>query len=462
MTTKQYNMRYLWWISLVATLGGFLFGYDWVVISGAKPFYQSFFSLTSESDVGWAVSCALVGCFAGAILSGLLSDKFGRKRLLIAAGIMFTVSAIGTAMAQTFNAFVLYRILGGIGIGLASNLSPMYISEATPASIRGRFVSINQLAIVIGILIAPLINLLIAEPVGLEAGQSEILNTWNGQSGWRWMFAAEAVPAALFIVLMMLVPESPRWLMKNGQKEKAKEVFKHIGGQEYSDREIKEVEETLINEVKQVHFGELFEKKMLLVLLLGVFLAVFQQWCGINTVFLYAHEIFEAAGFSVSGMLLNVVILGLVFFFFTFIAIFTVDRIGRKTLMLIGAAGLTLTYFLMGMSYFFEYTGIVVLLLVITAIACYSFSLAPVVWVLLSEIFPNRIRGAAMAIATLALWIGSFSITYGFPILEVKLGNHGIFWLYSFICFVGLLLTQRFVPETKGKTLEQIEKELVD
>jgi SP family sugar porter-like MFS transporter len=462
MRTKQYNMKYLWWISLVATLGGFLFGYDWVVISGAKPFYQSFFGLTSKSDVGWAVSCALVGCLAGAFLSGLLSDRFGRKRLLIAAGVMFTVSAIGTALAHTFNVFVLYRILGGIGIGLTSNLSPMYISETTPANIRGRFVSINQLAIVVGIFIAPLINLLISDPVALEASSSEILNTWNGQSGWRWMFAAEAVPAMLFTVLMMLVPESPRWLMKNGQKAKAKDVFKNIGGEQYSAIAIKDIEETLVNEVKQVHFKELLEKKMILVLLLGVFLAVFQQWCGINTVFLYAHDIFEAAGFSVSGMLVNIVILGLVFFSFTFVAIFTVDHIGRKTLMLIGSAGLSSAYFLIGGSYFFQYKGVIVLLLVIIACAFYSFSLAPVVWVLLSEIFPNRIRGAAMAVATLALWTGSFLITYGFPILKAKLGNHGIFWLYSLVCFAGFLLTKMFVPETKGKTLEQIEKELVD
>jgi len=458
----KYNMKFIWSICLVAALGGLLFGYDWVVINGAKPFFEKYFNLTTPSQIGWAMSCALVGCLIGSVVSGISSDKFGRKRLLILAAFIFVFSAIGTALANTFFTFVIFRILGGVAIGLASNLSPMYIAEAAPAKVRGQFVSVNQLTIVIGILAAPFVNWLIAEPVPESATAVEILNSWNGQYAWRWMFGAAAVPAFVFFVLMFIVPESPRWLIKNAKDKQAQDVLEKIGGASYAADAIQQIKDTLANEIERVNFKDLLEPKMMKILAIGIFLAVFQQWCGINTVLYYADEIFTAAGYGVSDILFNIVIMGSVFVIFTFVAIYTVDRFGRKILMLVGSAGLAITYILIGICYYTHSIGIHVLLLVITAIACYAFSLAPVVWVLLAEIFPNRIRGAAMSVAVFALWTGCFTLTYTFPALNASLGTAKTFWIYAAICAVGFWVVKIFVPETKGKTLEQIEKELVD
>ncbi len=243
--SRPYNMRFVWTTTLVSAMGGLLFGYDWVVIGGAKPFYEKFFDLTTPSQIGWAMSSALVGCLIGALVSGGLSDRFGRKRLLILAGAFFTVSAVWTALAPDFTVFVVFRLVGGIGIGLASNLSPMYIAEVAPAEIRGKLVSVNQLTIVIGILAAQFVNWLIARPVAAGATAAEILASWNGQTGWRWMFGAETVPALLFFVLMFLVPESPRWLVKNGRPERAAKVLARIGGPAYAGRAMAEIQATL-------------------------------------------------------------------------------------------------------------------------------------------------------------------------------------------------------------------------
>jgi SP family arabinose:H+ symporter-like MFS transporter len=458
----KYNMKFIWSICLVAAMGGLLFGYDWVVINGAKPFFEKYFNLTTPSQIGWAMSCALVGCLIGSVVSGISSDKFGRKRLLILSAFIFVFSAIGTGLADTFSAFVVFRILGGVAIGLASNLSPMYIAEAAPAKVRGQFVSVNQLTIVIGILAAPFVNWLIAEPVPEASTAAEILNSWNGQYAWRWMFGAAAIPALVFFILMFIVPESPRWLIKNGKDKQAQGVLEKIGGAAYAADAVQQVKDTLANEIERVNFKDLLEPKMMKILAIGIFLAVFQQWCGINTVIYYADEIFTAAGYGVSDILFNIVIMGSVFVVFTFVAIYTVDRFGRKILMLVGAAGLAITYILIGICYYTHSIGFHVLLLVVTAIACYAFSLAPVVWVLLAEIFPNRIRGAAMSVGVFALWTGCFTLTYTFPALNTSLGTAKTFWIYAAICAVGFWVVKIFVPETKGKTLEQIEKELVD
>ncbi len=462
VVSPNYRMGYIWTVCLVAAMGGLLFGYDWVVIGGAKPFYEKFFNLTSSSQVGWAMSSALIGCLAGAVLSGGLSDRFGRKRLLILAAILFTITSVGTAMAGSFTMFIFCRLCGGVGIGLASNLSPMYIAEVSPAKIRGMFVSINQLTIVIGVLSAQLINWLIARPVPVGATALEILNSWNGQTGWRWMFGATAVPALLFFIFMFLVPESPRWLAKNGKDLKAKRILSRIGGEPYSIQAFAEIKKTLVNEVARVNFRDLLDPRMMKVLWIGVVLAVFQQWCGINVIFNYAEEIFSAAGYNISGILLNIVITGVVMLVFTFVAIFTVDRLGRKPLMLAGSAGLALTYILIGASYHAGIKGALVLILVVAAIACYSFSLAPITWVILSEIFPNRIRGAAMSVSVFALWFGCFTLTYTFPLLHRNLGPAYTFWIYALICIAGFFFVKLRLPETKGKSLEEIEKELVD
>ncbi len=457
-----YNTAYIWFISVVAALGGLLFGYDWVVIGGAKPFYEKFFHLTTPSEIGWAMSSALIGCLLGAVASGILSDRFGRKRLLLLSALIFTVSSIGTGMADNFTSFLIWRVAGGVAIGLASNLSPMYIAEVAPSGIRGQLVSLNQLTIVIGVLAAQVTNWLIARPVPAGASAVEILNSWNGQTGWRWMFAATAVPSLLFLFATFFVPESPRWLAKNGRRDRAEAVLGKIGGAAFARHEIENIEQTLANEIGRVNFKELLEPKMLRILWLGIFLAVFQQWCGINVVFNYAQEVFASAGYQVSDILFNIVITGLVMFIFTFVAIRTVDRLGRRPLMLAGAAGLAVTYLLLGSSYYFGLTGWPVLLLVVIAVACYSFSLAPITWVILSEIFPNRIRGAAMAVAVFALWAACFILTYTFPFLNRRLGSAGTFWLYCAICVVGYVVVRMKLPETKDKTLEQIERELVD
>lgn len=463
----RYNLRFVWMICLVAAMGGLLFGYDWVVVGGAKLFYQAYFNLDTESLQGWGASSALVGCLLGAILSGALSDRFGRKKLLICAGLLFSVSAIGTAMAWSFAWYTVFRIVGGVGIGLASNLSPMYIAEISPARMRGRFVSINQLTIVIGVLLAQIVNWQISlyDPAELPLNPNfeQILATWGGQTGWRWMFAAEAVPALAFFALMFIVPESPRWLVKNGRDALAESILSRVGGPEHARLEMLDIRKTLAaEEIARVNFRDLFEPRLFKVILIGVTLAVYQQWCGINVIFYYAEDIFQAAGYNVKGVMLNIVITGVVMLFFTFVAIGTVDRFGRKILMLIGSAGLALSYGLLGLSFQLDKTGFIVVFLTVTAIAFYSFSLAPIVWVLLSEIFPNRIRGAAMSIAVFALWLGCFTLSYSFPSLNRSLGSAKTFWLYGVICVAGFAFVLLVLPETKGKTLEDIERQLVD
>jgi len=461
MKATIYNWKYLIGICLISAMGGLLFGYDYVVIGGAKPFYEPFFGITGHAFLqGWAMSSALAGCLAGAVISGWLSDRLGRKRLLLLAAGLFVAASLGTGRADSFNIFVLFRILGGIGIDLASNLSPMYIAEITPGNVRGRFVSINQLTIVIGILAAQLINWRIARPVPVGATTPDILASWNGQTGWRWMFYACTIPAGFFFILMWFIPESPRWLAKNiSNHAKARKILARIGGEDYSLSEFAAIEETLTRKHKETNTGFLRQPGISKLLILGIVLAVFQQWCGINVIFNYAQEIFSNAGYSVSDILFNIVITGCVNLIFTFIGMFTVDKLGRKSLMLIGAGGLAGIYAVLGTMYFFHIHGLPLLIMVVTAIACYSMSLAPVTWVVLSEIFPNRMRGTAMSIATFSLWAACFILTYTFPLLNQLLKASGTFWLYGAICIFGFFFILKRLPETKGKSLEEIEHE---
>ena len=456
------NLRYVWLISIVAALGGLLFGYDWVVIGGAKPFYEKFFGLVDPSQQGWAMSCALIGCLVGALVSGALSDKFGRKRLLMLSALLFAVSSVGTGLAHTFYVFVAWRMVGGVAIGLASNLSPMYIAEIAPASLRGRLVAVNQLTIVIGILLAQIVNWFIAEKIPADFTAAQILASWNGQLGWRWMFGVTAVPSFLFFAGMFLVPESPRWMAKNARTKEAREVLKDIGGEAYADQALQGIKATLVSETEKVNFKELFDPKMIRLLTLGVTLSVFQQWCGINVIFNYAEEIFRAAGYDISDVLKNIAWTGSVNLVFTFVALGMVDRWGRRGLMLLGSAGLSVIYIAIGACYHFDVKGWPLLVLVLAAIGCYAMSLAPVTWVVISEIFPNRIRGAAMSVAVTALWIACFILTYTFPILNQSVGAANTFWIYAAICVAGLIFIRARLPETKGKTLEEIEKQLQD
>src|SRR6267142_362342 len=459
----NYNVGYVWLISSVAAMGGLLFGWDWVVIGGAKPFFQRYFALTSETQIGWANSCALIGCLAGALAAGALSDKLGRKRLLIVSALLFAVTSLGNALAHNFSIFIAWRILGGVAIGLASNLSPMYIAEIAPAQIRGRLVAINQLTVVVGILLAQYINWFLVRNLPQGATDEFIRNSWFGQQGWRWMFGLTAAPALLFFIGMWLVPESPRWLAKNGNPARARGILAKIGDEAYADAAIADIKCTLAQEdVQRVRFSDLLQPAMRKVLVLGVVLAVFQQWCGINVIFNYAEEIFRAAGYDISSVLKNIAWTGSVNLAFTFVALGVVDRAGRRPLMLLGSIGLAVIYVAMGFCYSTGVKGLPMLLLVLAAIGCYAMSLAPVTWVVISEVFPNRIRGAAMAVAVSALWIACFILTYTFPLLNATLGSAKTFWLYAAICVAGFIFIKLKLPETRGKSLEQIERELVD
>ena len=449
---------YLFLICLVSAMGGLLFGYDWVVVGGAKIFYEPFFHLENSAALrGWAMSSALVGCLVGALLSGSWSDRYGRKKMLIVASALFVASAVGTGAVDSFFWFNVYRIVGGLGIGIASNVSPVYIAEVSPAAVRGKFVSINQLTIVLGILLAQLANWQIG---AYFTSGAETLSETSVEWAWRWMFWAELVPAGLFFILSFLIPESPRWLAAVGRKENAGLILTRIAGKDYARQTLAELEQLTGQQEEKVHWRSLLQPNVRGVLLIGIVLAVFQQWCGINVIFNYAHEIFSAAGYAVSDVLMNIVVTGITNVIFTFVAIYTVDKWGRRTLMFVGSAGLALIYFLLGSGYFWEVSGWPMLLLVVLAIACYAMSLAPVVWVVLSEIFPVRIRGMAMALSTFFLWVASFLLTYTFPILNEAVGAAGIFWLYGGICLAGFLFIRAKLPETKGKTLEELEKEL--
>ena len=457
----KFNLRYVLALSFVSAMGGLLFGYDWVVIGGAKPFYELYFDLKGSPTLqGWAMSSALVGCLTGAAVAGTLADRLGRKLLLILAGALFTLSAFGTGYADAFTPFVIYRIAGGIGIGLASTLSPMYIAEVSPAQIRGRFVSLNQLTIVIGILAAQIANWQIANPIPDGFTDQQILNSWNGQWGWRWMFWAEMVPASLFFILMFFVPESPRFLARQKKDDKVLKILSRVGGMSYARSELSNIRETLNDNADKVNYRALLHPRILPILVIGVVLAVFQQWCGLNVVFNYAEEIFASAGYDVSDILFNIVITGSINLIFTLVAMRTVDKWGRRILMLVGSGGLTIIYILLGGFYFYNFNGFPVLLMVLMAIAVYAMSLAPVTWVVLSEIFPNRIRGAAMAVSTFFLWGASFVLAYTFPLLNSSMGTHGTFWIYSVITLAGFIFIKLRLPETKGKSLEEIERDL--
>ncbi len=460
---EKFNKGFIYFICMVSAMGGLLFGYDWVVIGGAKPFYEVYFGISdSPEQQGLAMSIALVGCLVGAMLSGTLADRLGRKPLLLISAFIFLVSAYGTGAFNTFSAFLVVRFIGGIAIGIASGLSPMYIAEVAPSNIRGKLVSLNQLTIVLGILGAQIVNYLIAEP--MPAGTTiPAEDSWNVLMGWRWMFWSAAFPAALFLLLAFFIPESPRWLTMKGRTEQASRILSNIGGTVYAQSEMSAVKAGESQSRNSAGGGlrVLFSKPFHLVLILGIVIAVFQQWCGTNVIFNYAQEIFSNAGYDLGEMLFNIVLTGITNVIFTFVAIYTVDKLGRKKLMLIGAGGLAVIYTILGVCYYMQVTGFFMIILVVSAIACYAMTLGPVTWVLIAEIFPNRVRAVAVATCTFALWVGSFTLTYSFPLLNNSLGSYGTFWIYAAICALGFIFFAAKLPETKGKSLESLEKELI-
>ena len=459
---KTFNQRFVYFICIVSAMGGLLFGYDWVVIGGAKPFYELYFGITdSASQQGLAMTVALLGCLIGAMVCGWLADRIGRKKLLIGSALVFLFSSIATGAMSTFNSFLIARFFGGIGIGIASGLSPMYIAEVAPSHIRGKLVSLNQMTIVLGILAAQITNWLIADPIPAEFTSADIAASWNGQMAWRWMFWAAAVPSVAFLVLAFFIPESPRWLVLKARNAEASSVLSRIGGMEYAQAELAAVTTANQADAQQGGLRMLFSKPMHKVLIIGIVIAVFQQWCGTNVIFNYAQEIFQSAGYAVGDVLFNIVITGVANVLFTILAIYTIDKLGRKALMIMGAGGLCGIYAILGVCYYFHVTGIGMVILVVAAIACYAMTLGPCTWVLLAEIFPNRVRAIAVATSTFALWVGSATLTYTFPLLNNALGSYGTFWIYSAVCLAGLLFCIFMLPETKGKSLEQLEKELV-
>jgi SP family sugar porter-like MFS transporter len=431
---QGFNKGFFYFICLVSAMGGLLFGYDWVVIGGAKPFYELYFDITDLPLMqGIAMTTALVGCLAGAMVAGAAADRYGRKPLLMLSAVLFTVSAVATGLFNDFILFNIARFIGGIGIGVASALSPMYIAEVSPAEIRGRMVSLNQMTIVLGILSAQIVNMLLARDTAVVESQA-----WNVEWGWRWMFWAETLPAGLFLLLSFFIPESPVYLkLKQGVVEESRRIGREAG----------------LRELMQVKYGK--------VLLLGLVIAVFQQWCGTNVIFNYAQEIFLGAGFDVDGMFINIVITGIANVIFTILALYTIEKWGRRTLILLGAGGLGLIYLTLGTCYFFEVKGVLMVVLVVAAISVYAMTLGPVTWTLLAEIFPNRVRGIAMATCTFALWVGCCTLTFSFPSMNAALGSSGTFWIYSAICVCAFVFLWNRCPETKGKSLEELEKELV-
>jgi SP family sugar porter-like MFS transporter len=458
------NKSFIYFICLVSAMGGLLFGYDWVVIGGAKPFYELFFGISDSPLMqGVAMTTALVGCLIGAMVAGAMADRYGRKPLLIISAVLFTVSAVATGIFDDFTLFNIARFIGGIGIGIASALSPMYIAEISPANIRGKLVSLNQMTIVLGILGAQIVNWLIAEEVPVDYTTDEILASWNGQIGWRWMFWAEAAPAALFLLLAFFIPESPRWQTMKGMEQKAMKTLGNVGGKQYAESEIELIKASAIADAYEEKGGlkVLFTRKYAAVLTLGIIVAVFQQWCGTNVIFNYAQEIFSDAGYSVGDVLFNIVITGVANVIFTIVALFTIDRWGRRSLMLFGSISLAVIYLILGTCYHFHITGFFMVILVVAAISAYAMTLGPVTWVLLAEIFPNRVRGVAMATCTFALWTGCCTLTFSFPPMNAALGSSGSFWIYSVICFCGFAYLLRRCPETKGVSLEELEKKLV-
>jgi sugar porter (SP) family MFS transporter len=440
------NYGYLLTISVATALGGLLFGFDISVISGTIPFIQDYFGLT-ESMKGWVVSSALIGCIIGASFVGKLGDRYGRKNVLLVTSVLFGFSAIGTGLADSIPSFIFYRIAGGLAVGGASVLAPMYIAEVSPAQVRGRMVSINQLTIVIGISLAYYSNYLLL-PIG--------------ENAWRWMFAAEAVPALVFMFSLFIIPESPRWLVARKNEEKAFSVLQRIANSDFAKRELNEIKESLKGVGKSASLKDAFQKKYKFILSIGIFLAVFQQWSGINVIFFYAPDIFAKARFGIDDALFQTTLIGLINIIFTILAMKVIDKIGRKVMMLIGSAGMAVCYGVIGFLFLTGHTdGFWMIASLLAAPAFFAFGLGPTVWVVISEIFPNRIRGVAMSVATFSLWSACYLLTLTFPIFVEQFNAANTFWLYAVICVAGVYIIHKYLPETKGISLEELEKKLI-
>jgi len=455
-------------IALVATLGGLLFGYDTAVISGTVGSLQAFFvdprgldELSSNSLLGFAVSSALIGCIIGGAIGGLIAHRLGRRGGLMLAAGLFAISALGSAVPELgFRAigdgdhtflthFVVYRIIGGLGVGIASMLSPMYLAEVSPADKRGFFVSWNQFAIIFGMLVVYFVNYYIS----LQGDDQ-----WLETVGWRWMFASELIPATLFITFLFTIPKSPRWLALRGKYEDSLQILKNINGEKIANEVFKEIKDAInLNKSSALwSFG-------FVVIFIGLLLSMFQQFVGINVVLYYAPEIFKNAGSGTNAALLQTIVVGAVNLLFTVIAILLVDKLGRKPLQIIGGLAMGVSMVGLGLTFSMDAMGVGSLVFMMLYVAAFAISWGPVTWVLLSEIFPNTIRDKAMAFAVAAQWISNFVVSQTFPMMNnnswlVEKFNHGFaYWIYGIIGFIAAWFVWKFVPETKGKSLEEIE-----
>jgi len=428
-------------ITLVAAIGGLIFGFDTAIVAGATRYMKEQFSLNSLQE-GWAVSVVLIGCMFGAGLAGPISDRIGRRRLMLVSAVLFFVSAVGCALPRTITAFVIFRFIGGLGIGSAAVLSPLYIAEVAPARVRGALVSVNQLAIVTGILLAYFVNWMFA---GV------------GPSNWRWMFGLGAVPSIFFFLLLLRVPESPRWLVKNGREDEARTVLTRADTAEAAAVGIREIKDTLA--LEEGSFRELFSPAFRRPLLIAIVLAIFQQITGINAILYYAPRIFEGAGFARMSAIGQSTIVGLVNMLFTVVAIVLADRVGRRPLLLVATGGMGVSLVLLGAAFKFPFLPASALLFIILLyIAFFASAMGPLVWVVMAEIFPIKVRGSAMGLATLILWFADFLVTLTFPIISDRFHPATAFWIYAAMCGLDLVFMWFYLPETKGRTLEEIER----
>lgn len=443
MQKTTFHHRYILGISFISALGGYLFGFDFAVISGALPFLRETFELSAWWE-GFLTGSLALGCMAGCAMAGALAERYGRKPGLMLAALIFTLSSLGMAFSNTFSMFTTMRFAAGIGVGMASILSPLYIAEISPAHLRGRNVSINQLTIVIGILVTNLVNYFLAG---------------KGEDAWRWMFGLGAVPSFIFLLGVLRLPESPRWLASRGRYDEASKILSRIGSGDFAENTISDIRASLTGQSRAT-LKMVFSKAVRPAVVVGIVLAVFQQLCGINIVFNYTSTIFASVGADLNSQLFETISIGIVNLVFTLVAMWQVDKLGRRPLMLVGSLGLSIVYIVLALLLEQQAAVGLVSVFVLAAIALYATSLAPVTWVLISEIFPNKVRGLASSVAIVALWGAYFILVFTFPILAEKLGTYGPFYLYAGICLLGFLFVRSKVSETKGKTLEQLEHHL--
>jgi sugar porter (SP) family MFS transporter len=445
VSSFKYAPSYIYPICIIVALGGVLFGFDLVIISGTVPFFTKVFGL-NEFGTGWAVGCINIGAALGALIGGKLSEAIGRKKLLLICAFLFALTGLATGWAPNFNLFIIARLLSGIAVGVAAMVCPVYIAEIAPANLRGRLVTFYQLAITMGLLLAYFSNYL-------------LLN--SGENNWRWMFSSQTVPSLLFFFGLFFVPESPRWLIKKNKEKQAFQILAKIGGNDFAANEVENIRKSFLNEVKE-RVNDLLKKDVRHIIIIGIAVAFFSQADGQNSLFSYAPVIFKQAGMAEDAAFLQSVIIGVINFLFTFIAIIFIDKIGRRKILMIGSLLLTIDALALSFCFYSGAGGYITLILVLGFIAVYAATLGPITWVLLSEIFPNRIRSSAMGLATLVLWIANFITTASFPVLKAYFGLHITFAIHAGICLIYFVFIMKKIPETKGKTLEVIETELTN